>query len=115
MDAVSTLLAHALEAQGLQQRLLAENVANMDTPGYHPKTLSFQQQLARAANLPQMLAVKPQVVSSSGIYRNDGNGVDPDKTMVDLSRAAMRYATLSQLFGSRMNQLTSAISGTAQA
>ena len=36
-----------MEAQAMRLRYLSENIANSDTPGYHRKTVSFDEEVAR--------------------------------------------------------------------
>ncbi len=46
MSDLSTALSAAasgMEAQAMRLRHVSENIANADTPGYHRKTLSFEQ------------------------------------------------------------------------
>jgi flagellar basal body rod protein FlgB len=50
------------------QKLVASNIANADTPGYHIKDIDFQQEFLDAAGGP------PQAVEPSGLeVKNDGN------------------------------------------
>lgn len=40
--------ASGMQAQGFRLRLVGENIANADTPGYHRKVVSFNSELDRA-------------------------------------------------------------------
>lgn len=42
-------LQKALELRQLRQQVIAGNIANADTPGYHPRRLDFEQELRQAA------------------------------------------------------------------
>jgi flagellar basal-body rod protein FlgB len=44
----SATLALALDAAALRQQAIASNVANVDTPGYVPLAVSFEEQLEQA-------------------------------------------------------------------
>ena len=50
-DIVNTMktAASGMSAQGFRLRLVGENIANADTPGYHRKTVSFMTELDRAS------------------------------------------------------------------
>ena len=39
--------ASGMEAQAMRLRYLSENIANADTPGYHRKTVSFEEEVQR--------------------------------------------------------------------
>lgn len=57
--------------------VIAENIANADTPGYHARQLSgakFQQALARAVEERDPTPGSPLRIGSSGEFREDANG-----------------------------------------
>lgn len=80
MSAFSNALgvsASGLKAQAHRLRILAENVANMDTPGYHRKTVSFD-----AATATNDLA-KVEIGNIS-LDRREGEKIyDPGHPMAD--------------------------------
>lgn len=49
-DLVNTMktAASGMQAQGFRLRVVGENIANTDTPGYHRKTVSFESEMERA-------------------------------------------------------------------
>lgn len=62
------LLARLVDASSLRHRVIAQNVANVNTPGYHRRDVSFEGALAR--ELPQSARtqlpdVKPVVVEQT--------------------------------------------------
>ena len=48
--------ASGMGAQSYRLRILGENIANVDTPGFHRKTISFRNEVDRATGVSQ---VKP--------------------------------------------------------
>src|SRR5438445_10645183 len=53
-----------------RQKLVASNIANADTPGYHAQDIDFQEEFQQAAGLP------PQAVEVADLkMKNDGNNV----------------------------------------
>ncbi|MBW2610016.1 MAG: flagellar basal body rod protein FlgB [Deltaproteobacteria bacterium] len=44
------ILSRALDFRSANHRVISENLANIDTPGYRPKELRFDQELQRAAD-----------------------------------------------------------------
>jgi flagellar basal-body rod protein FlgB len=107
-DLTTTLLGHALIAEGLDERVLASNLANLDTPGYRARFVEFQTLLAQATSAEAAAAVTPQVVTSPTVYRQDGNGVDPDQEMVLLAGAGLRYEFLADELRQRYQDLKTA-------
>ncbi|WP_230974993.1 flagellar basal body rod protein FlgB [Aminipila luticellarii] len=88
-----------------KQRIISENIANNETPGYKAKTISFEDELN--ANLDKfsnrkdttkedvrdaILDSKIRVdVSKEESNRLDGNNVNLDVEEVELNRAQLQY------------------------
>jgi flagellar basal-body rod protein FlgB len=119
------ILQQSLTGLSMRQRATANNIANVDTPGYKAAQVSFEGQLARAVDRrlgqglevqlastdpahlsagPQQPATLQPVVSElDGMsYRNDGNSVDIEREMALLAETQLRYATLSSLMSRRL-------------
>jgi flagellar basal-body rod protein FlgB len=95
--------------------VIAQNVANVNTPGYHRRDVSFEDALAR--ELPQSAHtrfpdVKPVVVEKSdGSARSDGNTVDIDAEMGRLGKNTLLYGAYSQILAAKIAAMRAAISG----
>jgi flagellar basal-body rod protein FlgB len=122
------VLAKALEAASLRQEAIAQNLANVDTPGYKAIDVSFEDQLktalARADSLrmrvthPKHLAkpssaaaAQPVLVRKTGtVSRADGNNVDPEAEMAALAENQLTYSALTRLVSEKYNLLKYTIS-----
>lgn len=119
------VLQQSLDGLSMRQRATANNIANVDTPGYKATQVSFESQLAQAVDRqltarsgvqmattspahlsagPQELAQVEPVVSQFDTvsYRNDGNSVDIEREMALLAETQLRYSTLSRLVSRRL-------------
>jgi flagellar basal-body rod protein FlgB len=106
------VLAQMLDAAALRHRVIAQNVANVNTPGYRRREVTFEADLAKALAAPGPTApVKPKVVIADGPERVDGNTVDIDLEMNSLSKNALLYQAATQVIANRVAALRSAISG----
>jgi len=109
------LLAKLLDVAGLRHRVLAQNVANVNTPGYRRLEVSFEDAVARQPQGHEdkaVLQVQPKVVEDSqGPERVDGNNVDIDAEMGRLSKNTLLYNVYAQLLASRLASMRTAISG----
>lgn len=106
------VLAQVLDASALRHRVIAQNVANVNTPGYKRLEVAFEADLAKALASPTGTApVKPRVVNVDGPERVDGNTVDIDAEMNALSKNALLYQAAAQIMASRVATLRSAITG----
>lgn len=122
---VFAIVERGLDAASLRQRVLSDNLANVDTPGYKRSDVRFQQELRRvmeARRLPLRLThathlsgktvdlPAPQVVKDDTIsYRNDGNNVDIDVEMARLAENSIYYDALARQMSYLLGSLRSAI------
>jgi flagellar basal-body rod protein FlgB len=120
-DLTNVALTKVLDGTALRQRALAENVANVDTPGYQRKDVSFSEQLREAVDnasgtdsaFRRLEEVTPGIsVAQSKTLRPDGNSVDIDKEMAEMSRNTLEYETAAQLLDGKLRLLRTAITGT---
>ncbi len=125
-----SLLERSLNLRSLNLRVLASNIANMDTPNYKAFEINLAEEMARnqrpGANLPfvrthvnhlpgapqsadsiQLQAARPPEFS----LRGDGNTVDIDRTMGKLAENTLLYNAATQLISRKFKGLKSAIKG----
>jgi flagellar basal-body rod protein FlgB len=109
------LLSKLLDATGLRHRVLAHNIANVNTPGFHKLNVAFEDALSREIGKGGQAAlgnVKPKVTEDKvSPERADGNNVDIDIEMGNMDKNALLYNVYSQILASRIGTMRSAISG----
>jgi len=107
------VLTQVMDAAALRHRVIAQNIANVNTPGYRRLAVEFENDLAKAlASADGNPAhVKPRVVVEDGPERVDGNTVDIDREMGALSKNSLLYQAAAQIVTSRVASLRAAISG----
>lgn len=54
----NTVLAKALDARMARQKVIANNIANVETPGYHRKEVKFEESLAEALDRSRLQGAK---------------------------------------------------------
>ena len=74
----SVAMRSALDALALRQRVIADNVANINTPNYHAKRVDFEDALSSAVRNGSQATVVPTVQRSLEPTRTDGNNVNLD-------------------------------------
>lgn len=88
-----------------RQRIVASNIANVDTPGYRAKDIDFQSEYRN-----QMRGVAPAVVEVRGLQgKNDGNTVSMDRETRLLAENALRFNVAASLLRSQIQAVRSAI------
>lgn len=99
------VLGKAADASWLRNDILANNLANVDTPGYKRKDIDFESQLRRALGSSRYESVDSKVshVTSTELegrvytdaanfsYRLDGNNVDIDTENAELASNQIKY------------------------
>lgn len=106
------LLGQVLDTAALRHRVIAQNVANVNTPGYKRLEVAFEGELRKAlgsGTAPSSAA--PKVVATDSPERVDGNTVDIDREMNDVVKNGLLYQAVSQILASRLASMKSAISG----
>jgi flagellar basal-body rod protein FlgB len=109
------LLTRLINVTSLRHDVIAQNVANVNTPGYQTLEVSFEdalQEAMAAGTEASAAAPSPQViVGAGGIERADGNNVDVDLEIARLQKNALFSKVYTQLLSGELAQFRSAISG----
>ncbi|MBW0255789.1 flagellar basal body protein [Cellulomonas sp. PS-H5] len=95
-DSVSYVAINsALDGLAARQRAIAENVANIQTPGYHAKKVQFEDALARAVSAGTG-AASATTARSLEPTRMDGNNVNLDSETLLNVDTQLRYQLATQ-------------------
>ena len=112
-----SLAQEALDYRSIRQDLIAGNIANVDTPFYKPRDISFEQMLTQKRaeqkgensfklNMAQTdrMHLEPKDIAQKDkatvffrdghMARNDGNSVNLDTETTELSKNGMMYEGL---------------------
>lgn len=111
------VLNKAAQASWKRNEVIANNIANVDTPGYKRKDVQFESYLQQAllgdgsldsrvadANLKSL---NPTVYTDSAAlsYRLDGNNVDIDTESSNLAENQIRYNALLESMTQEFNRI----------
>ena len=111
------LLSRLLDVAALRQDVIAQNVANVNTPNFQTLEVRFEDALQSAIAKSSSTAaaaksVRPEIVEGAGgTPREDGNNVDADVEMARLQKNALYAKVYSQLRANELAQFRSAITG----
>jgi flagellar basal-body rod protein FlgB len=124
--------AAALDVRGRRTELIANNLANADTPGYKARDIDFREAMARAAGekttqgvhltttQPGHIGGTTSADASTGAdlkYRTplapslDGNTVDSQLEQAAFAENAVRYQATLTFLGNKFRGLLTAITG----
>ena len=117
---------HALGIYARRHRVVAENIANVETPGFRAQEYRFEEYLDGASRQLQGLTTHPGHLSigrrdigqvegnaayRKSYYDNGINNVDIDREMTDLTTNDLAYRLATRLLSMKYNILRGAITG----
>ena len=121
------LLNKTLDKAALRQRVIASNIANVGTPGYQRRGVSFDEELQRAMrpgefelrhtrpehvpSLGMLEQVEPSVVLVDNGYWNGINNVNAEEEIVELAANQLDFDTAAQFLHDEFAGLQMAIRG----
>lgn len=123
-----SLLEKSVDASALRHQAIANNIANINTPGYKKLEVSFEEEFKRArgskskikmAQLDNRHLPSPGLstsdisinTSSATSMRNDGNNVDIDEEITKMAENNIRFNAMTKLLADRFKSLRMAIEG----
>jgi len=120
-DKTTNALGASINFRQLKEQVASSNIANAETPGYKAKKIDFEEALARAVDLdgmgkmttdhPEQIPVAGGPIDSVGadVYENpditvtnDGNTVDLEREMAELSENTIIYRAAVQLINKKL-------------
>lgn len=118
-------LHHGLNYAHLKNEMIANNLANVDTPGYKAKSIEFkslleleqQSQFTAKRTDPRHIEFGNTIrgfkvhVNHNTQYNHNGNNVDIDKEMVELTNNQIYQQALVDRLNGRFNTLQNVIRG----
>lgn len=108
-DSVTALaLESALDGLALRQRVIANNIANVNTPGYLAKRVEFESALARSVAAGNGSAVASTSTSLEPT-RLDGSNVNLDTETLSNIDTVLRYQFATQAASGPFNSIRTAL------
>ena len=126
------LLEKGLDASWLRNEVIANNIANADTPGFKSSSVKFESLLSDALNAKSddfvakrtrdkhisfddsnsSRSIDPVVVQNTDTtMRMDGNNVDIDYEQTELAKNQIYYNMVVQKLNMQMSRIKTAIRG----
>lgn len=125
----SNLLEKSLNASWARNEVISQNLANVDTPNYKRKDVTFEEYLNDSLDSKRLEGnttderhipikskntdkIKPEITqdNSDTSMRIDGNNVDIDSEMAYLAKNTIQYNSLIQMINSNYSRIKNVIS-----
>jgi flagellar basal-body rod protein FlgB len=111
-DAASSALKVSLDGLAARQRAIANNIANVQTPGFRAQKVQFEEALqAAVANGTPLPAVQPTTATSLEPTRLDGNNVNLDEETLSNVDTGLRYQLSLRALDNKYTMLHEVIKG----
>ncbi|WP_166980615.1 flagellar basal body rod protein FlgB [Paramicrobacterium fandaimingii] len=108
-DSVTAVaLTSALDGLSQRQRAIADNIANINTPGYHSKRVQFEDELAASVAAGDG-HVTASVGESLEPTRLDGNNVNLDTETLSNIDTVLRYQFATQAMNGQFSAVRTAL------
>jgi flagellar basal-body rod protein FlgB len=110
-DTATMTLRRALDGLDRRQNVIAANIANLETPGYLARTVSFEDSLRSAASRGRPESAAISLGTSRAATRLNGNNVNIDnETMLGVETSLRQQLVISGL-NAKYQMLRTAITG----
>lgn len=119
------VLERALASSSMRHKVISNNIANVNTPGFKRSDVVFEDKLAEALNPAKAVLARTNPRHMTGghggsfapfiatdvntSFRTDGNNVDIDAEMANLAKNNIYYDAVAQQLGRYFSNLKSAI------
>jgi flagellar basal-body rod protein FlgB len=104
-------IQRSLAGLSTRQRVIADNIANMDTPGFLAGKVSFEDSLATAVSKGTPGSAKIALGRSNEPTTINGNNVNLDQETILLSESNLRYQAGIEAMNAKFKLLRTAIKG----
>jgi flagellar basal-body rod protein FlgB len=111
---LTALLSLALDAAQMRQQAIAQNIANVNTPGYQRIGVSFEQRIAQltadaprgaAPSLAELSNYRPRIEYASAA----GGAVQLDQELTDMSETVLHHQALLKALNKQLELIGLAI------
>ncbi|HVZ18214.1 MAG TPA: flagellar basal body rod protein FlgB [Terriglobales bacterium] len=103
-------LTRFLDVTAQRHQAITNNIANVDTPGYHTKDVDFRNLLQAASSGIMPASSQPRLREVEGLMeRPDGNNVSLEREGLALADTQLQFQAGVQLLRSEFRRLQTAI------
>jgi flagellar basal-body rod protein FlgB len=110
-DRITAGIESALDSVSMRQRVTADNVANMNTPGFKASRVEFEDNLRQAMNGGDPTSVRAKIVGANTPMNADGNNVSMADEQAILVKSEVHFDALVAALNYKFSTLKTAIKG----
>lgn len=110
-DVTSLTLQTAIAGLGMRQQVTANNIANLETPGFTASTVSFESSLADAVAAGDPTSASRTVSPSSDPAGINGNNVSLDDEIVTATKTGLQQQLLTGALTAKFGLISTVLKG----
>lgn len=107
------IIQAGIKAESLRQKAIANNIANMETPGYRRFDIKFKELLDKALDSPNGLDINkliPELYQPKQTpLKSNGNDVSLENEVGEMVKNTLRHKALIRLLSKKYRQIEMAI------
>jgi flagellar basal-body rod protein FlgB len=111
MDQILSVLQFALDGVSQRQQVVANNLANADTPGFTAQQVNFESSLQQALDAPSGGQATVSVANSPNAPGSNGNNVDTGQQLVAADQTTLQYQTMVEMLNAQYRLIQGAAGG----
>jgi flagellar basal-body rod protein FlgB len=108
-DVSSKAVRVALTGLAMRQRVIANNISNIETPGFTAGRVQFEDQLRSAVQAGDPSAAGPTLGNSLEPTRLNGNNVNLDHETLSDMDTSLRYQTMLRAIDNKIGLISTVI------
>jgi flagellar basal-body rod protein FlgB len=114
INEIFDVIGAGLNAEALRQKTIANNVANLQTPGYRRLDVKFQDVLAQALESTDknidLDEISPEVFQENETpVKSNGNDVNLEMEVGHMVKNSLRYKAIVMMLGKKYQQIDQAM------
>ena len=114
MSEIMGLLEAGIKAEGIRQKAIANNIANLNTPGYRRVDIKFEEQLIKAMNSNgevDLDKIKPVFYRPKKTpVKLNGNDVNLEAEVGEMVKNSLRHKAFIRILSRKYKQMEAAMS-----
>ena len=108
----TNMMLKILDATALRQRVLSNNLANVNTPAFTRKDVDFQEALSTAIKHGTVTDLKLEVKADKlSPARWDGNNVQLETELSEMTKNSLQYQTAMHVLSMNLSMQRMAVTG----
>lgn len=110
-DITSVALDTALHGLSRRNQVTANNIANLETPGYSAKAVKFEDKLLSAIESGEPASTRIDVLNTGDRPGQNGNNVNLERQMITATKTVLQQKLITGAITSRFSWTSAVLKG----